>query len=510
MSEVRDGIIRDNKGIDFNKLHENTLNVLSADAQSEDFELIPVKDPRQTMEEMKSKYALRFPKIGVGKTYLIKTYGCQMNEHDTEIMAGMLREMGYTPASGVDDADFILFNTCAVRENAEDKVFGEIGRLKPLKRKNPELILGLSGCMAQESAVREMVAKTYPYIDIVFGTHNIHQLPELLEQAKHSQDTIFEVWEQAGEVVENLPKVREHGVRAWVNIQYGCNKYCTYCIVPYTRGRERSRLPEDVVAEVRELAKQGYKEITLLGQNVNDYGIDLKTVDFADLLRMVNEVEGIERIRFTTSNPWNFTDKLIETIATCDKIAEHIHLPVQSGNNYVLRRMNRGHTREYYLELVGKIRQAIPDVSLTTDIIVGFPGETEEMFQDTLSLVREVRFDNAYTFIYSPRKGTPATRFRDQVPEEEAKDRLQRLMDTQYAISKEINMKMKDQVVEVLIEGESKTNPDVLQGRMRNNKLVLFKAPRDTVGKLANIRITEPQTWLLKGELVEVLEEVGV
>lgn len=492
-------------------IRENQLNILGESKENgKEFERIPVKDPRQTIEEMKNKYAVKFPKIGIGKSFLIKTYGCQMNEHDTEIMAGMLREMGYQPTSCVEEADFILFNTCAVRENAEDKVFGEIGRIKPLKRKNPELILALSGCMAQESAVREMVAKTFPYIDIVFGTHNIHQLPELLEQAKNSQETIFEVWEQAGDVVENLPKMREHGLRAWVNIQYGCNKYCTYCIVPYTRGRERSRLPKDIIAEVRELAEQGYKEVTLLGQNVNDYGLDLKTADFADLLRMTNDVERIERIRFTTSNPWNFTDKLIETIATCEKVVEHIHLPVQSGNNFVLRRMNRGHTREYYLDLVAKIRKAIPDVSLTTDIIVGFPGETEEMFQDTLSLVEQVRYDNAYTFIYSPRKGTPAMNFRDQVPEEEKKDRLQRLMDLQYAISKELNMKLVGDVVEVLVEGESKNNPEVLQGRMRNNKLVLFKGSHECIGKMALIRITEAQTWLLKGELVNVRQGVQV
>ncbi|GAX91787.1 tRNA (N6-isopentenyl adenosine(37)-C2)-methylthiotransferase MiaB [Effusibacillus lacus] len=441
-------------------------------------------------------------RIGEGKKYHIKTYGCQMNEHDTEIMAGMLEEMGYTATNDHHEADFILFNTCAVRENAEDKVFGEIGRLKPLKNRNPQLILGLCGCMAQEKVVQELVAKTYPWVDVVFGTHNLHQLPELIDKARNSQETIIEVWDKAGAVIENLPKLRKEGIRAWVNIQYGCNKFCTYCIVPYTRGRERSRLLEDVVAEVKELAGLGFKEITLLGQNVNDYGIDLKAYDFADLLAAVNEIEEIERIRFTTSNPWNFTDKLIQTIANCEKVAEHIHLPVQSGNNTILRRMNRGYTREFYLDLVGRIRAAIPDVSLTTDIIVGFPGETEEQFLDTLQLVEEVRFDGAYTFIYSPRAGTPATRFKELVSETEQKDRLQRLIDVQNRISREINDEMKNQIVEVLVEGESKTNPDVLQGRTRTNKIVLFSGTRDLAGQIVQVRITEPQTWLLKGELV--------
>ncbi|MFC4766396.1 tRNA (N6-isopentenyl adenosine(37)-C2)-methylthiotransferase MiaB [Effusibacillus consociatus] len=448
--------------------------------------------------------------IGEGKKYHIKTYGCQMNEHDTEIMAGMLEEMGYKSTPNHEEADFILFNTCAVRENAEDKVFGEIGRLKPLKNRNPELILGLCGCMAQEKVVQELVAKTYPWVDIVFGTHNLHQLPELMDRARNSQETIFEVWEKAGDVVENLPKLRKEGIRAWVNIQYGCNKFCTYCIVPYTRGRERSRLLEDVVAEVKELAAQGYKEITLLGQNVNDYGIDLKAYDFADLLAACNEVEGIERIRFTTSNPWNFTDKLIQTIARCEKVVEHIHLPVQSGDNTILRRMNRGYTREFYLDLVKRIRAAMPNVSLTTDIIVGFPGETEEQFLNTLSLVEEVRFDGAYTFIYSPRAGTPATRFKEQVPEAEQKNRLQRLIDLQNEISREINDLMKNQILEVLVEGESKTNSEVLQGRTPTNKIVLFQGARDLVGKVVQVVITEPQTWLLKGKLVSETKEVAV
>lgn len=482
--------------------------------QLEDLTQEPGDTHRPTLVERQSvDYKLlanNIGRIGEGKKYHIKTYGCQMNEHDTEIMAGMLEEMGYTATPNHDDADFILFNTCAVREGAESKVFGEIGRLKPLKNSNPELILGLCGCMAQEEVVQKLVAKTYPWVDMVFGTHNLHQLPELLDRARNSQETIFEVWEKAGDVVENLPKMRKDGIRAWVNIQYGCNKFCTYCIVPYTRGRERSRLLQDVVAEVKDLAEQGYKEITLLGQNVNDYGIDLKAYDFADLLAACSQVDGIERIRFTTSNPWNFTDKLIQTIARNNKISPHIHLPVQSGDNTILRRMNRGYTREFYLELVERIRTAMPNVSLTTDIIVGFPGETEEQFQRTLDLIEQVRFDGAYTFIYSPRAGTPATRFREQVSDIDKKSRLQRLMDVQNEISRQINDYMKDQVVEVLVEGESKTKSQVLQGRTGTNKLVLFNGPSALKGQLVQVRITEPQTWLLKGEMVAETAEMAV
>jgi len=437
-----------------------------------------------------------------GKKMFIKTYGCQMNEHDSEMMAGLLRAMGYESVAEQDEADIILLNTCAIRENAEAKVFGEIGRLKPMKVRNPELIVGLCGCMAQEEAVRERLSRKFGYVDLVFGTHNIHQLPELVEQARNSQETIFDVWEKAGDVIENMPKLRKEGVRAWVNIQYGCNKFCTYCIVPYTRGRERSRLPVDIVDEVKGLGQSGVKEITLLGQNVNDYGLDLQDVYFAQLLRQVNEVGEIERIRFTTSNPWNFTDDLIEAIALGGKICEHIHLPVQSGNTDVLKRMNRSHTRETYLRLVDRIRNKAPEVSLTTDIIVGFPGETEAQFRDTLRLVEEVQYDNAFTFIYSPRKGTPAAGFEDNVRLEEKKERLQRLMDVQCTISHHINQRLRGQVVEVLVEGESRTNRQVMSGRTRTNKVVLFEASRTMIGKLVHVRVEEALTWTLKGQMI--------
>ena len=392
---------------------------------------------------------------------------------------------------------------------AATPVFGEIGRLRPLKQRNPELVFGLCGCMAQEKGVQRMVREKYPWIDLVFGTHNIHRLPPLLSAARASQETVMEVWDKAPETVEDWPKLRKDRVRAWVNIQYGCNKFCTYCIVPYTRGVERSRLPEDILREVAELVREGYQDITLLGQNVNDYGVDLGTTNFARLLRQVNDIPGMGWIRFTTSNPWNFTDELIDAIAASENVVEHIHLPVQSGNNEILRRMNRSHTREYYLRLVDKIRNKIPGVSITTDLIVGFPGETEAHFQDTLRLVREVEFDNAFTFIYSPRENTPAARWQDDTPLEEKKERLMRLNEVQNEISRRHNEKLRGTELEVLVDGESKTNPDVLSGRTRTNKLVLFRGDKSLIGRRIRVRITEPQTFLLKGEIAQVEEVVS-
>ncbi len=436
-----------------------------------------------------------------GKRYLLRTYGCQMNEHDTEIMSGLLEQMGYATTQDEREADIILFNTCAVRENAENKVFGEIGRMRPLKQLNPELLIGLCGCMPQEKAVQQKVQKTYPWIDLVFGTHNLHRLPELVEQARAAQETVLEVWDQARVMVDELPKARKDGLRAWVNIQYGCNKFCTYCIVPYTRGRERSRTLASVVEEVRLLGQQGFREITLLGQNVNDYGLDREDADFADLLRAVGEVDGVERVRFTTSNPWNFTDRLIAAIAETETVCEHIHLPVQSGSNTILRSMNRGYTREYYLKLVERIRAAVPGVALTTDVIVGFPGETDAHFADTLELVRYVRYDGAYTFIYSEREGTPAARLADAVPPDVKKSRLSRLMDVQNAISREYNEGLVGTTVDVLVEGESRTNPDRLMGRTRTNKIVLFEADRALVGQTVPVHLNSAQTWTLYGAL---------
>ncbi|RKD24305.1 tRNA (N6-isopentenyl adenosine(37)-C2)-methylthiotransferase MiaB [Ammoniphilus oxalaticus] len=445
--------------------------------------------------------------LGRERTYCIVTFGCQMNEHDSETIAGILEDMGYTATTNEREADVVLYNTCAIRENAEDRVFGHLGALKAVKLERPDMILGVCGCMSQDESVVNRILTTYQHVDLIFGTHNIHRLPILLRDAYYSKEMVVEVWAKEGDVIENMPKIREGGLKAWVNIIYGCDKFCTYCIVPYTRGKERSRLPEDVIAEVRELARQGYQEITLLGQNVNAYGKDLEDRDylFGDLMDDISKID-IPRIRFTTSHPRDFDDHLVEVLAKGGNLVEHIHLPVQSGNTEVLRKMSRKYSREEYLELVDKIKRAIPNAVLTTDIIVGFPGETEEQFQDTLSLMEEVRYDSAYTFIYSPRHGTPAEGMEDDIPEEVKKERLQRLMSVVNRISREKNEALRGEIVEVLVEGESKNNPDVLSGRTRGNKLVHFVGPKDCIGKFVHVKITEPQTWALKGELMTRVE----
>ncbi|SEF60623.1 tRNA (N6-isopentenyl adenosine(37)-C2)-methylthiotransferase MiaB [Paenibacillus sp. UNC499MF] len=440
--------------------------------------------------------------FGKGKRYMIRTYGCQMNEHDTETMKGMLEELGYTSTEEKQEADVILLNTCAIRENAEDKVFGELGHLKHLKTEKPNLVLGVCGCMSQEEGVVKRILQKHGHVDLIFGTHNIHRLPALLQDAYLSKEMVVEVWSKEGDIIENLPKKRE-GMRAWVNIMYGCDKFCTYCIVPYTRGKERSRRPEDVLAEVRDLARQGFKEITLLGQNVNAYGKDFEDISysFGDLMADIRKID-VPRIRFTTSHPRDFDDHLVEVLSHKGNLMEHIHLPVQSGSTEVLKKMSRKYSRELYLDLVRKIKAAIPDVVLSTDIIVGFPGETDEQFEETLSLVKEVRFDFAYSFIYSPREGTPAAAMEDNVPEDVKKERLYRLNEVLGAFSKESNEKLRGEVVEVLVEGESRKNSEVLSGRTRTNKLVLFRGSKSLIGSFAHVRVTEPQTWLVKGELV--------
>jgi tRNA-N(6)-(isopentenyl)adenosine-37 thiotransferase enzyme MiaB len=471
------------------------------------------QEKQRGKEEVKVLYDNAVPEalrtLGTNKKYLIYTYGCQMNEHDTEVMKGLFEQMGYTATEDRNEADVILLNTCAIRENAEDKVFGELGHLKSLKTEKPELILGVCGCMSQEESVVSRILQKHSFVDLIFGTHNIHRLPELLMNAIFSKEMVVEVWSKEGDIIENLPKKRE-GMRAWVNIMYGCDKFCTYCIVPYTRGKERSRLPEDVIAEVRELARQGFKEITLLGQNVNAYGKDFtdRNYRFGDLMKDISKID-IPRVRFTTSHPRDFDDHLIEVLAGRGNLVEHIHLPVQSGSTAILKKMSRKYTRESYLELVRKIRAAIPDVVLTTDIIVGFPGETEEQFEETLSLVREVRFDSAFTFIYSPRAGTPAAEMADDVSAETKKERLKRLNDLMAELSRESNERLKGQIVEVLVEGESKNKANMLSGRTRTNKLVHFEGPKEWIGQFVHVRVTEPQTWYIKAEPVELATVQG-
>ena len=450
------------------------------------------------------KISEEFKGMGEGRKFYIRTYGCQMNEHDTEVMAGIFLGLGYEPTDVVEDANVILLNTCAIRENAENKVFGELGHLKHLKLEKPDLLLGVCGCMSQEESVVNKILKTYHHVDMIFSTHNIHRLPEILNEAYMSKEMVVEVWSKEGDVIENLPKVRRGNIKAWVNIMYGCDKFCTYCIVPYTRGKERSRRPEDIIQEVRHLAAQGYQEITLLGQNVNAYGKDFEDIQYG-LGELMDEMRKIDipRIRFMTSHPRDFDDQLIDVLAKGGNLVEHIHLPVQSGSTEVLKIMARKYTREQYLELVRKIKAAIPDVALTTDIIVGYPNETEEQFAETLSLYREVGFEAAYTYIYSPREGTPAAKMQDNVPMEVKKERLQRLNALVNQSSQEALQKYKDMVVEVLVEGESKNNPDVLAGYTRKSKLVNFKAPKTTIGKLIKVKITETKTWSLNGEMVE-------
>mgnify|MGYP001272979189 CR=1 FL=1 len=464
-------------------------------------------EKKRGKEEIRIHYDNAIPEdmrdFGRDKFYYIMTYGCQMNEHDTEVMRGLFEEMGYAATEDRKQADVILLNTCAIRENAEDKVFGELGHLKTLKQERPGLILGVCGCMSQEAAVVNRLMSKHPHVDLVFGTHNIHRLPHLLRDVVFSREMVIEVWSKEGDIIENLPKKRD-GMRAWVNIMYGCDKFCTYCIVPYTRGKERSRLPEDVIAEVRDLARRGFKEITLLGQNVNAYGKDFadRQYRFADLMEDIRSID-IPRVRFTTSHPRDFDDHLIEVLAKGGNLVEAIHLPFQSGSTEVLKRMSRKYTREQFLELARKIREAIPNAILTSDIIVGFPGETEEQFEETLSIVREAGISMAYTFIYSPREGTPAAAMEDNVPMSVKQERLSRLNALIAEMSLKSNQQLVGETVEVLVEGQSKNNPNVLSGRTRSNKLIHFEGPKEWVGHFMQVRITKPMTWYLNAEAVE-------
>ena len=417
-------------------------------------------------------------------------------------MRGILEAMGYVQSDVMETSQIIILNTCAIRENAEQKVFGKIGNIKNLKQKNEDVILAICGCMAQEESVVNAIMTKYPHVDLVFGTHNLHRLPQLLESAMASQKTIVEVWSKEGDVVEDVPVVRNDQFKAWVNIMYGCDKFCTYCIVPYTRGKERSRKMEDILAEVNDLKAKGYQEITLLGQNVNAYGKDLAgEIDFATLLEATAKT-GIPRIRFTTSHPWDFNDRMIDMIASYDNLMPFIHLPVQSGDNDVLKLMGRKYTIEQYKELFDKIKTKIPNCAVSTDIIVGFPNETEQQYQHTLDIVNYCKYDNAYTFIYSPRIGTPAAKMQDNVAMSDKEQRLYRLNELVNQYAWENNQKYLGQKVKVLVEGPSKKNPDVLTGYTESQKLVNFKGDFQCIGKIATVEITEANTWSLKGKVI--------
>ena len=432
--------------------------------------------------------------------YKILVYGCQMNIADAERMEGQLQAAGYARTEETANADIILINTCCVRETAEDKVYGKIGEVKKIKEKNPKLIFGIAGCMAQKEG--DNLMRRAPHIDFVLGTGKVQELTRIIAEIRAEHSPVVDVALSDSEIAEDLPVARGGRFSAWVPIMYGCNNYCTYCIVPYVRGRERSRAPEEVVVEVRRAVAEGYREVTLLGQNVNSYGKDHKEADFADLLRMVDEVEGIRRVRFMTSHPKDISDKLIDTIKSGAHICEHIHLPVQYGSSRLLKAMNRGYTVEKYRERALRVREALPEASLTTDLIVGFPGETEEDFAQMLAFLREMRYDSAYTFLYSKRSGTPAATMANQVADDVKHARLNRLMEEQNAISRAINERLMGAELEIMVEGASKNDPRVWSGRTRTNKIVLFPHGAEREGDFVRVKINQPQTWLLKGEVV--------
>ena len=454
-------------------------------------------------EEVKYLYENRnYNEVFKGKKYFIKTYGCQMNVHDSEEIKKILENLGYTEIEDYEQADLIILNTCAIRENAHDKVFGFLGRCKHLKKTNKDLILGLCGCMAQEENVVKEIREKHKYIDIVFGTHNMNELPDMLMNFYGKQS--INVYSKEGDVIEfgNLYK-RDSKITAWVNIMYGCDKFCTYCIVPYTRGKQRSRKSEDILKEVKELKEQGYKEITLLGQNVNAYGKDLDgEIEFSKLLEKVSDI-GIERIRFVTSHPWDFTDKMIDVIASRKNIMPYIHLPLQSGSNKILKLMGRRYTKEEYLELFNKIRNKVKNASITTDIIVAFPGETEEDFNDTLDVVNTCKYDGAFTFIYSPRENTPAAKMKNDLTEAEKEDRLHRLNELVNKYSKESNERMLNTIQKVLVTGVSEKDSNKVCGYTENMKLVNVTAPIDTIGQIINVKITDAKSFSLDGEIIE-------
>jgi len=438
---------------------------------------------------------------GYDYKYHIITYGCQMNVHDSEKLAGMLENVGYSQTVDKNNADIILFNTCCVRDHAEQRVYGNIGMLREQKLKNPNLLIGVCGCMMQQNGVAEGIAKKFPFVDLVFGTHNLYEFPKLLLEALDTAHAIVEISEHNDQKENIAPIKRNSGISAWVTIMYGCDNFCSYCIVPYVRGRERSRSRDDILTEINMLTLEGFKEAYLLGQNVNSYKGDNGYL-FHDLLEDINKVKGIERIRFISSHPKDLSPKLIDAFESCDKLCEHIHLPIQSGSNSVLEKMNRKYTREDYLKLIDKIRNLSKRIAVTTDIIAGFPGETEKDFEDTLSLLEEVRFDSAFTFMYSSRKGTPAAELADQTEHDVKKIRLDLLNKTQAEISKKINQNYENRVFEVMVEGVSKSNANMFSGRTRTNKLVNFRAEDLLPGYLASVRITHSKAWTLEGVIV--------
>ena len=473
-----------------------------------DYILPDIKEARrrnntEKIERINFNIDENFKNLGKDKKYFIKTHGCQANFRDSETIAGLLDELGFTSSNNEEDADIILINTCAVREGAEDKVFGEIGALKRLKKEKPSMLIGICGCMTQEEKTVTTILEKYHQVDIIFGTHNITSLPKMISDIySANKKRAVEVYSKQGEVVENVPVTRLASHKAYVNIMYGCDKFCTYCIVPYTRGKERSRLLEDVVKEVQDLKDSGYKEVCLLGQNVNAYGKDLNLgYDFAKLLDKVAKT-GIKRVRFMTSHPWDFNDAMIDAIANNPNICPYIHLPVQSGSNEILKKMNRRYTIEEYKTLFDKLNAKLKNFAYTTDIIVGFPNESDEDFKGTLDIVDYCKYDNAYTFIYSKRSGTPAANMEDSISRQVKEERLQELNKKVAYYANLKNQKFKDQIVEVLVDGKSKKNDAIYSGYTPENKLVNFKGEGIEIGDLVNVKITECMSFSLNGEFV--------
>lgn len=474
------------------------------------YDQININGPAPNQEPQRQQYFIakcrkllqvREKELGRKFTFFDQTFGCQMNFKDSEKLNGILEEIGYVPAES-EDADFVYYNTCTVRENANVRVYGRLGTLKTYKKKNPDMVIAMCGCMMQEEEEAQKVRDVYKFVDIVFGTHNIFKLAELLFECLASKRRVFDVWEKTDLIIEDLPSDRKFSFKAGVNIMFGCNNFCSYCIVPYVRGRERSRKPQDIVAEVEKLAKEGVVEIMLLGQNVNSYGKNLEEpVSFAELLRMVEQVDGIERIRFMTSHPKDLSDELIEVMASSKKICRHLHLPVQSGSSRLLKLMNRKYTREQYLALVDKLRTAMPDLALTTDIIVGFPDETEEDFQETLDIVRKAEYDSAFTFIYSRRSGTPAAKMEGQVPEDVVHERFDRLLKVVGEVAKEKNKRLEGRTELVLAEEIDEKDSTMITGRLSNNNVVHFKADPSVIGKIVPVVLEEAKGFYYIGRL---------
>ena len=433
--------------------------------------------------------------------FCVTTFGCQMNARDSEKLRGILRDIGYAESSE-DKADFVIYNTCTVRENANTRVYGRLGQLKPRKKKNPHMMIGLCGCMMQEPEVVEKLKKSYSFIDVIFGTHNIYKFAELLAARFEAGRMIIDIWKDTDKIVEDLPNERKYSFKSGVNIMFGCNNFCSYCIVPYVRGRERSRKPEAIIREIERLAADGVTEVMLLGQNVNSYGKTLENpMSFAELLTEIEKIEGLKRIRFMTSHPKDLSDALIEVMGKSKKICRHLHLPVQSGSTRILEKMNRRYTKEQYLLLVEKLRNTVPDISLTTDIIVGFPGETEEDFEETLDVVRKVRYDSAFTFIYSKRTGTPASVMEDQIPEEVVKDRFGRLLQEVQSIEGEVCAAHEGTIQEVLVESVSEQDPSMVTGRLSNNLLVHFPGSPELIGSYIDIYLKKCKGFYYIGEI---------